>query len=223
MEIKFTEKLNKCMEKFRSRLEIVSEGGVAIFASYIPDTLIGQVAPGIVTSLYAYKQKRFENNIIALINEIQSRIAYIEEKVSKLDEKTNHQIKTEIFPLLFDYAIDEKQIEKLKYFVKGFETILDQKIIDKDIVIGHFDILAQLKVSDIELLLKIYDETLNDEKIPIHWDRSGYSQQRLNNLIRFGLAFEPPKPTMNRDSNPLAIHTTNYGNTFVNFLKNIKL
>ncbi len=79
----------KWLKKVKDVLDVSVEGSVSIAGS-IAEGIFGQVAPGLTTIYFSYKQKQFEKNMIRFRDELELRQNEIVNRISKSEEKLNN-------------------------------------------------------------------------------------------------------------------------------------
>ncbi|HDR4895653.1 hypothetical protein OCB14_15175 [Bacillus cereus] len=52
------------------------------------------------------------------------RIDQLEEDMRKLDDAEYCFVEESVFPLVFENIIDEREEEKIKYIINGFESVI---------------------------------------------------------------------------------------------------
>lgn len=157
--------------------------------------IVGAVSPRIGGIMIAYKQKRWESNWEKYIAEIVRRQEEINERLKNIEKENIDKFKKDIFPIVSDYVLDEKQEEKIKYIVNGFVNLASGKNLQDDVVIMYYDTLEQINLLDIRVL-KCYvqnrligdsaGETLIDimEKCDIDTGQMNLIREKL---VRLGL------------------------------------
>jgi len=194
------------------------------------EAIIGQVAPGIVTAMMNYKQKRFERNIIEMLEEFKNRQSNFEHLLANVSERMLFSVRNDSFSILLDYASDEKQVEKIKYIVNGFETILSREITDQDIIISYYETLKSLTLADIKFINKIKwthvhrgADDLNYNPSKIETENNALDRQILNKLNQLGIVkiFDDVYDYDGKDEmyDLLSIKFTKYGEHFSLFFR----
>ncbi|MCE5286960.1 MAG: hypothetical protein LLG02_14100 [Pelosinus sp.] len=234
MNFSVTKELVKKVDKFvTNSVEIYGEGTASFLATFVSDTLIGQAAPGFVTTALNYKLKRTEKMILSLIDHLNNRITNIENMLVHCTDTKRNTLKEEYFPLLFDYAADEKQEDKITYIVNGFESVIERSIIDQDTILTYYDILHELKISEIKTLLYIpegimvitfgesREKDLYAEFETIFEEKEGEKAYIINKLVKLGLVitkkYMDDGESINYGLNDLKL--TKFGKDFLDFFK----
>lgn len=158
-------------EKIKNRIEYTVDiglsGGASILGGLLTDTIVGQVAPGVMTSYLSYKQKRSEKNILLALDELNKRVSNIENHLKRLNENEIEFIKHRVFPEIFDFIINEQQEEKIEFIVNGLENIIIYKLNDEDLILTYLDVLHEIRMFDIRELININNnkiESMEDTK-----------------------------------------------------------
>lgn len=145
-------------------LEIVSE--VAF------DGAAGVVVPGVGNAILSYKQNRMERRIEGTLQQLIDRQDELNNNIMRLtDEIAAQNIKNLYFEMLLDYAINEPQEDKLKYFVNGYINVASIPNPQEDVVRTFYDTLAQMNLLDIRVF-KLYTSDNNDTYYNIMQDYS---------------------------------------------------
>lgn len=113
--------------------------------------------------------------------------------------------KQELFPLILNYICEEDEDEKVSIYINGFEYTIDQGIAELETVFHYYDVLAELRISDmvrlfnqyipkrhdkLELKLNLRDfvKYENDPKYRDEWNaKEDITKYIDNKLIRLGL------------------------------------
>ena len=189
-------------KKIQVTFAVSSEGGLTLLGQLAEGTIIGvgaTIMSPLVGTWLAYKQKRFETNMNTLIKELGREQEEINQRLKLVEDKVSEYIHEVAFPLIIDYSADEKEKEKIKFLVRGFKTIVNNKIIEQDVHISYYDTLKELTLTDIKLIQKIneyrehskVDDTISSDPIKIENEFLAIKRNSLNKLERVGLV----KPT----------------------------
>ena len=153
----------KIKEKIKDSFDIALGGGASLMGGLLSDTIVGQVAPGVMTTILAYKQKRSEKRIMNALDEFKNRFNNMEAQLKDMNEDDMNFIRNKALPIMFDFIINEQQEEKVKFIVNGMENIVTYKITDEDLILNYFDVLNELRVFDIKELLDINNSNVEVE------------------------------------------------------------
>lgn len=78
--------------------------------------------------------------------------------------------KSEVFPLIVNQIMNENEDQKVKVIIDGFEHIVDNDLHKIERIYHYYDVLAELRYSDIILFIKRYtpNEMRKERKLDIH-------------------------------------------------------
>lgn len=141
-------------QKVEDFKEAAAEAGALTVSELILESLIGQLTPGFISAITAYRQKRYERNVNQVLEILSKDIQEIKYLLAKYEDQ--NFIEEMLLPVLFDNAIDEIEVEKISYIVKGFETSLRENLTDQDLILMYYDILRQIRIKDLSILLNLY-------------------------------------------------------------------
>ena len=113
--------------------------------------------------------------------------------------------KSEVVPLVINQIMNEDEDQKVKVIIDGFEHIVDNDLHEIERIYHYYDVLAELRYSDIAIFYEIYlqhewydnygsainaptAEQLASQKFP---ESEAIKLYQLNKLIRLGLLTEP--------------------------------
>jgi hypothetical protein len=217
--------LKKLFKQIRENTEILVEQGVEMGSDLLLDGIAGQVAPGIVSFRLAYKQKQMEGRVNIANDLLKKRMDRVEKHLGVLNEEEYRFVEESVFPLVFENIIEETEDEKIKYIINGFESVIENKITDQEIVLSYLDVIKELRVIDIEHLFKQttqYRDLISKEKQKLEIDLSEMGRRRNalttyihNKLEQLGLiqtvTFDEVPPEEGR--------VTKFGYNFIDFIK----
>jgi len=123
-----------------------------ILSSVFFTGVAGSIAPGVVSGVLAYKQKRSEQMYEKFMLEVRDKSDDFESRLEKLEEKQLEWFQEVVFPLVSDYVLENKQEEKIKYLVNGFLNAASMKISSEDILMLYYDTLDRLSILDLIIL-----------------------------------------------------------------------
>lgn len=228
-ERSFGEKLKRMLKDAEKTL---GEGTVSIISSMISDTVVGQVAPGLYSVMLNYRQKRFENNVLRLLKELNGRIDFLERVLKGINSEVIGKIRNDIFPLVVDYAAEEQEIEKIEYITNGFESIVEKSIVNQDIILINYDVLKQLRMVDLMILKRIRGAFIkttigveNDELKEYREFESlleeniEYKQYAINKLEMLGLILKEDYVYKSEEYTLDGLALSNFGKQFIDFCK----
>jgi hypothetical protein len=139
----------------KENLDTGLEIGMDLAAETVIDGILGQIASGLVTAKLSYKQKRFEENVTLALNELKKRV----ERIEKALNDDNYQfVQNNLFPIMFDYVIEESEKEKISIIINGFENAMQSKYNnDEQLIRTYFDILKELRINELMFFIENYD------------------------------------------------------------------
>ena len=170
-------RFNEVQADLKKATEIVAEGGTTILCSLLSAAVIGSpeqaallVAPGAVNIAMNYLRMRRENNIIYVFDVVQEKRIVLADALQKIPREAVREYRDRIFPLVFEYAEDELEQEKIKLFVNGFESAVEQQVTEMALILKYNDTLRSLREIDIAFLINIPLHTYDEEnalKLPL--------------------------------------------------------
>lgn len=136
--------------------KIIGNDTISTTIQALAGGVIGAVAPAFLGIKMTYQQKRFERNLLKMINAIQQWQTIIEERLNKLDKNiSNKFIEGPYRDTLLDNIIYENQEEKIQDNINGFINLMAVENPNDDIVFTFFSTLSQMNELDIRVL-KLY-------------------------------------------------------------------
>lgn len=176
--------------------EIIGNDTVDAIIQTLTGGLLGAVAPVVLGIKLSFQQKRFERNMIKMIDAIKKNQTIIEQRLSTLDEKVQQKfIDGPYRDVLLDNIISENQEQKVKDNINGYINLMGVENPNDDIVFTFFHTLSQLNELDIRVL-RLYrprfitqecnHETYLDVKKEENIDDSQYNFIR-EKLCRLGM------------------------------------
>lgn len=162
---------------------MVTEGTAKIISGLLAGAL-----PRVNGIRLSYQQNRFERNVSRAISEFQNQIEQIDERINCLELELREKFSGLYSEWLLDALQDEKQINKIPWYVTGYIGMMNNTTND-DVMIMFFSTLTDLTELDVKVL-KLYhysnhdsiQELLNEKNIM-------YDQVTLikEKLVRNGL------------------------------------
>ena len=184
------------------------------------------------------------------IHKLKKRLNVIEPDLlsikKKIEQKQNEVFyKQEVFPLILKLICEEDEEGKENIYINGFEYVVDEGIEEMEKVFHYFDVLAELRISDIVHLFKRFGSNiqikLDKDHERYHNDlayRKEYDEKidletyMMNKLVRLGIVkieqVDALKEindsiefgTNRRRSREPRILLTSFGKRFIEFFKN---
>lgn len=88
------------------------------------------------------------------LDKVEPELRALKSKIEASEFETFY--KQELFPLFLNYIYDEDEDEKVKIYINGFEYTIDEGIAELETIFHYYDVLAELRVSDIVRLYAQY-------------------------------------------------------------------
>lgn len=146
---------------------IIGNEAVSTAIQTLTGGLLGAVAPAFLGIKLSFQQKRFERNMIKMINAIKQKQDIIEERLNLLDPEVREKFITGPYrDVLLDNIISENQEQKVQDNINGYINLMGVENPNDDIVFTFFNTLAQMNELDIRVL-RLYRptwETDDDER-----------------------------------------------------------
>lgn len=112
--------------------------------------------------------------------------------------------KQEVFPLIVKKLMDDDEDEKAKVIIDGFEYVIDNELNDIERLYHYYDVLSELRYSDIMLFIKKYmpyylrdpdNAVLDMEPLPTieeletgkYKEKQAITTYQINKFVRLGL------------------------------------
>ncbi|MCM3736434.1 hypothetical protein M3215_11520 [Bacillus cytotoxicus] len=198
-------KISKVNSLVQEMLDSSAVGTIVEEAGPLVDAVGGFIQP-LGAILNGYKMRKLKKRL----DSVEPELLRIK---NKIEEKENSIfLKQEVFPLILKYLSDEDEDDKTNIYINGFEYTIDEGIEEMEKVYHYFDVLADLRISDIVhlferfspkdantlLKIKLYDvqrfseDPAYREEIREQRDLKLYMD---NKLVRLGLVnVEQPDP-----------------------------
>lgn len=139
---------DKAIDLFGASTEAVAP----IACGMILQGVAGTVAPGVVSALLAYQQKRQERMYSIFMEQMKEDIEKINENLSRLNAISLLNFKDKYFGMISDYVLEEVQEEKIKFLETGFVRLSGQNDANEDFVLLYYDTLLSTRMLDLEVL-----------------------------------------------------------------------
>jgi hypothetical protein len=187
--------------------------------SIIVSTAISQI-PVMGNLINAYEMNRLQRRV----EEHEDTFEEIRRILNTKQDKEKLFYKQQVFPLILDRIKTELEDAKIPILLNGFTYCLKEDINDLDRIYHYYDVLSQLRISDIILLLeefmptsaygvsklniKLRTRTLNNEEK----EEKLMSEYQINKLLKLTLV-EQKVRTRNRHR----LEMSEFGHFFVEF------
>lgn len=113
--------------------------------------------PGVSGIYQNLKLKREVEAIRQILILIEERIDDVNSLLKKMDAESRKNAE-QAFEYMYEYAVEEKQKEKITYMINGFINLITlEKAISNEFIITYYDVLRELRMVDIAVLKYMYD------------------------------------------------------------------
>lgn len=120
----------------------------------------GGVIPIISSALHYLKHKKIDKEL----RKVHGQIELI---LDKLEASQNSKLfKQDVFPIVLNKIINEEQPEKISVILNGFEYIIDNNMIELDKIFHYYDVLEEMRLSEIFHLAEKYVKPMEMVKSP---------------------------------------------------------
>lgn len=139
----------------KEKIQTLIEIGADLVTETVIDGKLGQLVLGVVAAKLSYKQKGFEENVTIALNGLKKR----DERVEKALNDDNYQfVQNILFPIMFDYVIDESEKEEISIIINVFDNAMQPKYNnDEQLIRIYFDILKELRINELMFFIENYD------------------------------------------------------------------
>ena len=204
--------------KIQEFVEIYGEPAVSTVTEILVEGAVGSIIPGATSVLLNYKQKRFEKNLYAMLQEIQKQIDCLNISYDSISKERKKDFRDDYSDIITDYISEERDVVKISYIVNGISHLLnDNKSIDNTSL--YFDALKDLRNIDI-LVLKQFDYLNRDlhqnysmllDKLGIDFSEYKFIKDKLLRMGLFESSFETDHKDLVDTINDLTIIINNLG------------
>ena len=139
---------DKAIDLFGASTETIAP----IACGMILQGVAGTVAPGVVSALLAYQQKRQERMYGIFMEQMKEDIETINENLSRLNITSLSNFRDKYFGMISDYVLEEVQEDKIKFLETGFVRLSGQNDANEDFVLLYYDTLLSTRLLDLEVL-----------------------------------------------------------------------
>lgn len=176
----------------------------------------GMITPFIGPAINYMKFRRIE----ARLQNHSVELAELRDLLNALDGNFQQFIRDKVFPLVIENIYEETQEDKIGVIINGLTGVIKNKITDEDLIITYFDVLNQIRTTEIQHLFTNYDNRTRDRLdmslLELALDRSregrkkyaelqGFQRYVDNKLLRLGLINykqdKKKKPSLFQDYN----------------------
>lgn len=215
VEVGVTEFLDNLPELGIAAADIIGNEAVSAAIQTLTGGLLGAVAPAFLGVKLSYQQRRFERNIVKMLNAVVQKQDIIEQRLNQLAPDVRQKfIDGPYRDVLFDNIIAENQEQKVQDNINGYINVMGLENPNDDVIFTFFHTLSQMNELDIRILrlyLPTYEtgeegrETFMDVMKEENIDESQYNFIR-EKLCRLGML--DSKNEANRDENLDILGTT---------------
>lgn len=215
VEVGVTELLDNLPELGIAAADIIGNEAVSAAIQTLTGGLLGAVAPAFLGVKLSYQQRRFERNIVKMLNAVVQKQDIIEQRLNQLAPDVRQKfIDGPYRDVLFDNIIAENQEQKVQDNINGYINVMGLENPNDDVIFTFFHTLSQMNELDIRILrlyLPTYEmgkedhETFVDVMREENIDESQYNFIR-EKLCRLGML--DSKNEANRDENLDILGTT---------------
>ena len=215
VEVGVTEFLDNLPELGIAAANIIGNEAVSAAIQTLTGGLLGAVAPAFLGVKLSYQQRRFERNMVKMLNAVVQKQDIIEQRLNQLAPDVRQKfIDGPYRDVLFDNIIAENQEQKVQDNINGYINVMGLENPNDDVIFTFFHTLSQMNELDIRILrlyLPTYEkgeeghETFLDVMREENIDESQYNFIR-EKLCRLGML--DSKNEANRDENLDILGTT---------------
>ncbi len=187
---------------------IIGNDAIGVVIQTLTGGVLGAIAPAFLGMKLSYQQKRFERNMIKMLNSLEQKQVIIEQRINMLDPDTRQKFIDGTYrDVLLDNIVSENQTQKVQDNINGFINLMAVEEPNDDIVFTFFNTLSQMNELDIRVL-KLYQPAwkMDDEGRESYLDilKSEKIDESQYNFIReklYRLGMIDSKNEENRDAN----------------------
>ena len=215
VEVGVTEFLDNLPELGIAAADIIGNEAVSAAIQTLTGGLLGAIAPAFLGVKLSYQQRRFERNMVKMLNAVVQKQDIIEQRLNQLAPDVRQKfIDGPYRDVLFDNIITENQEQKVQDNINGYINVMGLENPNDDVIFTFFHTLSQMNELDIRILrlyLPTYEtgkeghETFLDVMREENIDESQYNFIR-EKLCRLGML--DSKNETNRDENLDILGTT---------------
>ena len=133
--------------------EIIGNEAVSTVVQTLTGGLLGAVAPGFLGLKLSFQQRRFERNIVKMLNAVAQKQDIIEQRLNQLDPEIRQKFMDGPYrDVLFDNIIAENQEQKVQDNINGYINLMGLENPNDDVIFTFFHTLSQMNELDIRVL-----------------------------------------------------------------------
>lgn len=139
--------------------EIIGNGAISATIQTLTGGLLGAVAPSFLGVKLSFQQRRFERNMVKMLNAVAQKQDIIEQRLNQLNPEVRQKfIDGPYRDVLFDNIIAENQAQKVQDNINGYINLMGIENPNDDVVFTFFHTLSQMNELDIRVL-RLYRPT----------------------------------------------------------------
>jgi hypothetical protein len=153
--------------------------------------IAGVVATALFASQDTYKTKRVIKNLEIAVEDLYRKLSG---KGIFMSDEDGKEARNKLYPLFWDYVLDEQEEDKIQLFVNGVVTALTSEEIAMEKMYVYFDILKSLRVKEIEHFIDVFInknyKAVEGQFAPVEYTDDidvGYHNYVRNKLEKLGL------------------------------------
>lgn len=132
---------------------IIENEAVGTVVKTLTSGLLGAVAPSLLGVTLSFQQKRFERNMVKMLNAVVQKQGIIEQRLNQLEPEVRQKfIDGPYRDVLFDNIIAENQEQKVQDNINGYINLMGPENPNDDVVFTFFRTLSQMNELDIRIL-----------------------------------------------------------------------
>ena len=133
--------------------EIIGNEAVSTVVQTLTGGLLGAVAPGFLGLKLSFQQRRFERNMVKMLNAVAQKQDIIEQRLNQLDSEIRQKFMDGPYrDVLFDNIIAENQEQKVQDNINGYINLMGLENPNDDVIFTFFHTLSQMNELDIRVL-----------------------------------------------------------------------
>ena len=133
--------------------EIIGNKAVSTVVQTLTSGLLGAVAPVFLGVKLSFQQRRFERNMVKMLNAVSQKQDIIEQRLNQLDPEIRQKFMDGPYrDVLFDNIIAENQEQKVQDNINGYINLMGLENPNDDVIFTFFHTLSQMNELDIRVL-----------------------------------------------------------------------
>lgn len=164
LEVGATEILENLPELGAVFAGIIGNEAVGTAIQTLTGGLLGALAPSVLGIKLSYQQKRFERNMLKMVNSVIEKQEIIEQRLEQLEPEIRQKFMDGTYrDVLLDNIIYENQEHKVQDNINGYINLMGVENPNDDVVFTFFNTLSQMNQLDIRVL-RIYQSPFETGK-----------------------------------------------------------